>query len=48
MTLEQVALLAGLPVAETAASMGTGKGAVRRYTARGMAALRPTLQHDGP
>ena len=39
---------AGLPVAETAASMRTSKRAVRRYTARGMAALMPVLQQDVP
>lgn len=37
-----------LPVAETAASMGVSKGAVRRYTARGMAALMPVLEQDVP
>ncbi len=39
---------AGLPVAETAASMRTSKRAVRRYTARGMTALMLVLQRDVP
>lgn len=36
----------GLPVAETAASMRVSKGAVRRYAARGMAALMPVLAQN--
>lgn len=39
---------AGLPEAETAAAMGIGKVAVRRYTLRGMIALKPVLEHDVP
>ena len=35
-----------LPEAETAASMGISRGAVRYYTARGMAALKPVLEQD--
>lgn len=37
---------ADLSVAETAASMGVSKSAVRRYTARGMAALAPVLERQ--
>jgi RNA polymerase sigma-70 factor (sigma-E family) len=39
---------ADLPEAETAASMGISKGAVRHYAARGMAALKPVLKQDVP
>ncbi len=37
---------AALPEAEIAASMGISKGAVRHYTARGVAALKPVLERD--
>ncbi len=39
---------AGLPEAETAAAMGIGRVAVRRYTMLGMTALKPVLEHDVP
>ncbi len=39
---------AALPEAEIAASMGISKGAVRHYTARGVAALKPVLERDVP
>ena len=39
---------AGLPEGETAASMGVSRGAVRNYTALGIAALKPALEQDAP
>lgn len=39
---------ADLPEGETAASMGISKGAVRHYTALGIAALKPVLEQDAP
>lgn len=39
---------AGLSDAETAATMGISKGAVKTHTARAMTALRPTLEHHAP
>jgi DNA-directed RNA polymerase specialized sigma24 family protein len=39
---------ADLPEAEIAASMGVSKGAVRHHTARGLAVLKPVLEHDVP
>ena len=37
---------AGLPEGEAAASMRISRGAVRHYTALGMAALKPVLEQD--